>query len=385
MMVISLIGLLDFFQENNMLIELVNTEEIDLNNMGLHQSLINLFSSYREGKHLLLSNVDFLNKVAAFSSLGNITCNTAKNLASKTIEYNQLKDRLSYYCKVDFKKDGIDIAQKSEDEKFFTVGYKFFNDTAQIQITKLLCEDINDSKLYNLISKHYKACNGFTGIDIKFEICNGGGANTKYNFDMIKSSNKLCLCLLDSDKKHPASGLGSTASKFNLSDDSAICKHYVIEPHEVESLIPLGVINRGLEEKKIENLYSYAFDQASAVTNYKPVAKLYFDHKEGLTISAAVQIDKKYKDNFWVDALKNARNLKRKGCLEKLNCECTPPCIAIPGFGNGLLDAGSSIIEKMSHIKLNEMLPPELSFQWELIGSKLISWGCSSSTRVRTS
>lgn len=368
-----------------MLIELINTEEIDLNNIKLHSSLINLFSSYREGKHLLLSNVKFLNNVASFSALGNLTCNTAKNLASKTIEYNQLKDRLSYYCKVDLTKENMDATQDNENDNFFVVGYNYFNDTAQIQITKLLCEDINDSKLYNLISNHYKISNGFRGIDIKFEICNGGGANTKYNFDMIKKSNKLCLCLLDSDKKHPSSGLGSTASKFNISDDSAICKHYVIEPHEVESLIPMGVINHGLAEKKIENLYSYAFEQASAVTNYKPVTKLYFDHKEGLTISAAVQIDDKYKDNFWIDALKNAKNLKRKGCLAKLRCDCTPPCIAIPGFGNGLLDAGASIIERMSHIKLNEMLPPELSSQWDLIGSKLTSWGCSSSNRVRTS
>jgi len=368
-----------------MLIELVNTEEADLDNIEIHSSLINLFSAYREGKHLLLSSIDFLNKVASFAPFGNLTCNTAKNLAAKTIEYNQLKNRLTYYCKVDLTIKNSDAFQTNKDDNFFTVGYKYFNDTAKIQVTKLLCEDINDSKLYNLISKYYKTSNGFRGIDIKFEVCNGGGANTKYNFDMIKSTQKLCLCLLDSDKKHPSSGLGSTALKFKQSNDSAICKHYVIEPHEIESLIPMGVIGHGLAEKKIESLYNYAFEQASAATNYKPATKLYLDHKEGLTILAAINIDNKYNDSFWSDVLKNAKSLKRKGCLEKLSCECTPPCIAIPGFGDGLLEVGASIIEKMSHVKLTEILPPELSVQWEIIGSKLTSWGCSSSSRARTS
>ncbi|WP_148258823.1 hypothetical protein [Pantoea ananatis] len=368
-----------------MLIELINTEELDLNDIKLHPSLINLLSSYREGKHLLLSNVKFLNRVAEFSALGNITCNTAKNLASRTIEYNQLKDRLSYYCKVDFTKDNFQVVQDAEDENFFVVGFKYFNDTAQIQITKLLCEDINDSKLYSLISNHYKMSNGFRGIDVKFEVCNGGGANTKYNFDMIKNSNNLCLCILDSDKKHPSSGLGSTAAKFNSSSDTAICKHYIMEPHEIESLIPLGVIEHGLTEKRIDNSYIHAFEQASAAINYKPLAKLYLDHKEGLTISGANKIDEKYKDKFWIDVLKNAKNLKKKGCLEKLNCDCSPPCIAIPGFGAGLLDVGTSIIEKMSHVKLKEILPPELSAEWEVIGLKLMSWGCSSSNKIRTS
>ncbi|HCT4276828.1 TPA: hypothetical protein R8G77_001360 [Citrobacter freundii] len=368
-----------------MLIEIINTDAIDLNDEALHPTLINLLCAYREGKHLLLCDATLLKKISVHTELGNLTCNTAKFLSSRIIEYVQLKEKLTYYCKVDLSSSSTEAIHKNPQDNFFTVGYKYFSDSANIQIPKLLCEDLNDTKLYNLISKHYRLSNGFRGIDVKFENCNGGGANTKHNFEMIKQSSKLCLCLLDSDKKHPKSNVGSTASKFNKRSDSATCKHYIMECHEIESLIPLGVIEIGLKNKIIQNSYIFAFEQFHAVTNYKPNTKLYFDHKEGLTISSATEMDEKYNDDYWLDVLKNAQTLRKKGCLDKLHCECTPPCLAIPGFGTGLLDAGTSIIEKMTHLKLTEILPPILLAEWQKIGLKLTSWGCSSPNRTRTS
>nr|DAY78411.1 MAG TPA: hypothetical protein [Caudoviricetes sp.] len=384
-MVISQIGRWAFSQESNMLIELINTEGINLDDPSYHPALINVFCAYREGKHLLLSDPSFLQKVSEHTALGNLTCNTAKNLVSKVIEYNQLKDILTYFCKVDFSNSSRVAVQHSQENNFFVVGYTYFNDTANIQITKLLCEDINDTRFYGLISKYYRLSHGFRGIDVKFEFSNGGGANTKSNFELIKSSERFCLCLLDSDKSHPKSGVGSTAAKFNSKTDTATCKHYILESHEIESLIPLGVIEVGLSEKLIQNTYAYAYEQTIAATNYKPIAKLYFDHKEGLTVSGAIDIDAKYNDTFWQDIFRNAKNLKRKGCLEKMHCDCNPPCIAIPGFGTGLLDVGTNIIDKMSHIKLSEIIPALLMDEWNKIGLKLTSWGCASSNRSRTS
>lgn len=366
-----------------MLIELINTDNIDLGDIKLHPALINLFCAYREGKHLLFSDEAFLQQVSKHTEFGSLTCNTAMNLISKTIEYKQLKSKLTYYCKVDLSNNSNTAIHQQED--FFVVGYAYFNDTANIQVSKLLCEDINDAKLYNLISKHYRQTNGFNGIDIKFEFLNGGGANIKHNFDMIKSSDRFCLCLLDSDKKHPKSGVGSTAAKFNPANDSATCKHYIMEPHEIESLIPLEVIEQGLKDKIINNKYLFAYEQTSALTAYKPITKLYFDHKEGLTIHGALKIDHKYRDDFWQEALLNSKNLKRKGCLTNLHCECDPPCIAIPGFGTGLLDAGTEIINKMTHIKIAELFPKIILEQWFKIGLDLTSWGCTSSSRARSS
>lgn len=368
-----------------MLIEIINTADINLDDPELHPAIINVLCAYREGKHLVLSDAAFLQKITDHSALGNLTCNTARNLKSKIIEYNQLKSKLTYFCKVDLSSNSYEAEQENIKDNFFVVGYPYFNDSANIQITKLLCEDVNDAKLYDLISNYYRLSNGLSGVDVKFEIMNGGGANTKKNFELIKYNQKLCLCLLDSDKSHPKSSLGSTASKFTQKIDSAICKHYILEPHEVESLIPLDIIREGLADKTIKNDYVFAYEQTMAVTIYEPRAKLYFDHKNGLTINNAMYMDDKYNDEFWQDILKNSKNLKRKGCLKKMHCECTPPCIAIPGFGSGLLDSGTSIIKKMSHQKISQILPSLLLNEWVNIGLKLMSWGCTPKKITRTS
>nr|WP_287860654.1 hypothetical protein [Klebsiella sp.] len=368
-----------------MLIEIINTQNIDLNNAIYHSSLNNLFCSFREGKHLILTDIEFLRDVSNFKELGSLTCNTAHNLIQKSREFKQLKTILNYYCKVDMKNSSSTFKEERTGDNFFTVGYSFFNDSSKIQPTKLLCEDINDFKLYSSISKLYQNNNKMNGVDIKFDICNGGGANIKLNFDKILAEGFFCLCLLDSDKKHPKSGFGSTALKFNDRCDSPICKHYTIESHEIEALIPVEIIGQCINNKTIEEKYLKAFEQLKALTSHSPITKLFFDHKEGFTIKKINEIDEKYKDTFWRDAILKAQNLKRKGCLAKLECECTPSCIALHGFGTGLLEACSSTIKKMSHVKLNESIPPVLINEWNSIGLKLFSWGCSSHSRTRTS
>lgn len=378
------IGQLVFSRVTKMLIEIINTQGIDLNDEKIHSSLHNLFCAFREGKHLIIADEGFLREVSELKELGSLTCNTACSLISKSREYKQLKNIVNYYCVVDMKNSNPSPVQSLNDSNF-SVGYSYFNDSEKIQQTKLLCEDINDYKLYGQIVKFYRNNIQMQGVDVKLEICNGGGANTISNFEKIRARKLFCICLLDSDKMHPKAGLGSTALKFNAKTDTPLCKHFVIEPHEIESLIPLKIIEECLINKTISNTYMYSFEQIQAITKYKPETKLYFDHKEGLTVEKILKIEDKYNDGFWKDAIINAPGLKKKGCVSKLECKCTPPCLALPGFGTGLLEAGTKVIERMTHIKLLETIPAILMTEWQGIGSKLFSWGCSPSSRTRTS
>lgn len=368
-----------------MLIELINTSDIDLENPIYHQSISHILCAYREGKHLVIAEESFLGGIASCLSLGNLVRNTAQNLLQQIKQFPQLKNSVNYFCKVDYSINTQNHMTESNENNFFTVSFPYFNDSSKIQKTKLLCEDINDYKLYSLISNFYKLDNKARGIEVIFDVCNGGGANTKHNFDQILSFKQMCLCLLDSDRKHPCSGIGSTASKFSKNNDTAICKHYIIDSHEIESLIPLEVIEICIADKKLEPKHIPAFEQLSAVVRFNPSTKLYYDHKEGITINKAILLDQKYHNNFWQDSFANAPNFRRKGCLSKMECNCVPECFAIPGFGTGLLDAGASTISKMSHFKLKEMIPNYIINEWNKIGQKLFSWGCSPSSRARTS
>lgn len=156
MKVIWLTGPLVSFLENNMLIEIINSENVDLNDVSTECCIQNLLCSHREGKHILISNENFLKLMGYHKNLGIRNCNTAQNILQNLKEYMQLKTKINYYCKVDLSSNSNEVIASNVDEKHFIVGYNFFNDSSKSQKTKLLCEDRNDYKLYKIIGEHYK-------------------------------------------------------------------------------------------------------------------------------------------------------------------------------------------------------------------------------------
>ncbi|MEI7154869.1 hypothetical protein WCT80_20305 [Pectobacterium carotovorum] len=369
-----------------MLIELINTRNINLDDTQIEACIQNILCSYREGKHIIIADEPFLKELAAKTSLGSRNCNAAQNILQKIKELVPIKNKTKYYCRVDMSSNSTGVIRNELDECFFVVGYQFFNDSSKIQLTKLLCEDINDYKIYKIIAEHFKHSQRMPGININFEVINGGGSNTKSNFEQIKSTERLCFCLLDTDKKHPKSKIGSTAGQFTASNDSASCKHFIIKSHEVESLIPMEIIQEAISQNKLDNSHFSTYQQLNALVDYAPEVKIYFDHKMGITVNAAKELDEKYNDDFWERPFLNAPNFKRNNrCLQNMSCECQNECLAVPGFGTRLLDAGAETLSMISYSKLDRLVPPMLREEWNSIGEQLFSWGCAISQRARSS
>lgn len=367
-----------------MLIELINTENIDLDNPEIETCIQNVFCAYRERKHLVISDGDFLELVSSKISLGNKNCNTAKNILQNIRELNNLKNKVKYYCKIDMSLSSSNTIY-NENDSYFTVGYGFFYDSSKTQLTKLLCEDINDYELYKIIANYYNEVNKNSGIIINFDVTNGGGANTNSNFEKIKSEGNLCFCILDSDRNHPKSKVGSTARKFSESSNAAYCKYLIITPHEVESLIPMKVIQEAILSNKLDNNYINKYDQLNALVEYSPSIKLYFDHKMGLKVNKVREIESKYNDSFWSDPLLNAPKFKKNKCLQEMMCDCKEECFAVEGFSTRLLDVGIEVLLKMGTYKINKVISSTLEHEWYSIGEHLFSWGCAMSKRQRTS
>ncbi|MGP2761013.1 hypothetical protein ACTVPB_04155 [Serratia marcescens] len=367
-----------------MIIEIINTEQIDLHNEPVHSAILNLFNSFKEGKHILIAPPDFLKELSNDVRFGTAIRNSAYSALGKLRENKSLLNIVNYYCKVDLFLPNSQ-PQKKEGDNFFTVGCHFFHDSSSTQCTRLLCEDIRDNKLYSIIASYFKKMQGLEYMNISLDVINGGGANTKLNFDEITSKGLFCLCILDSDKKHPNAGYGGTSKKFIGITPPAFAKHIILESHEIESLIPMDTIKIALERKELDSKYNDSFEALNSIVKYNPLTKKYFDHKDGLKINDAVNLDEKYQHKFWTDCIKNSPGLKRKKCLTKLECTCKKPCYAINGFSNGFLGSVLSVIEKTSFHNLDLQLSEQIKKEWATIGVNLFSWGCSPSKRVRSS
>lgn len=368
-----------------MLIELINTRNINLDNLQVDTCIQNVLCAHREGKHIVISDENLLKELASRASLGSRNCNTAQTILQRIRELMPLKNKMQYYCKVDMSSPHSDIIQSNSDENYFIVGCNFFNDSSKTQLTKLLCEDINDYKIYKIIADQFKFSKKIKDININFEVVNGGGTRIKNNFEQIKITGRFCFCLLDNDKKHPKSKIGSTAGKFSDSDNIGSCKYFIINSHEVESLIPMGIIKESILQKGLDNSYLFSYDQLNALVDYAPEVKIYFDHKLGITVNEAKKLDEKYHDKFWEMPLLKASNFKRSKCINEMACECKTECLAVPGFSARLLDVGADILSTMNKARLDGLISPILREEWNVIGEKLFSWGCAISQRSRSS
>lgn len=384
-MVISQIGLLGSFLENKMLIELIGTHEIDFSSENVVAVIENIFCAFREGKHAVMSDKKTLEAIVKNENFSVLTRNTAQAAIHYQNEMRALLNIINFHCKVDFSDENINKQRIDLNSSFFKVSYLFFRDSLSLQNTKLICEDIDDFSLYKIITDMYKFDAKASNLNVSFEVCHGGGGNMRKNFNMHSQKNYFSIYLLDSDKKHPRASFGSTAGNFNDAEFFGNNKFIIIEANEIEALIPTKIIFQAIADKYMDNKYIKSAEELESLIAYNPTVKTYLDHKEGITIKKAQDLDLRYKDNFWTSVFTQAPNFRRKGCLTKFECSCKTPCKAAQGFGNGLLDAATKTMERMSLAKIKDAVDNNLLPEWQLIGKSLFSWGCAYSKRVRTS
>ena len=373
-----------------MLFKLINTDQITFSNPDIFCALNNLLTAYRECKHILFSEERIFKKISESSDFDSLNKHAALAAHKDRRRNNSLFSSINTYVIVDFSTPENFHKTKNENENenennIISVGYKYFSDSSRIQPAKLLCEDLSDTEFYTIIADFYKKKNklGYTGLD--FETVNGGGGSIKYNFEKISNQQKLCLCILDSDKKHPNDKLGSTCSGFKEEITSFSSDFYILNAHEAESLIPSPIIEELIRNGIYGQEKCVEFDKLDSIEKKDPKTKIYYDHKEGFTIKKLTSLSKYPPKDFWWDVIQNNRNFKQTKCLRDKTCECTPPCSVSVGFGSKLLEHSIPSLKLKSASKIGEMLTPTLKKEWISVGRKLFSWGCTNSKSIRTS
>nr|WP_314096888.1 hypothetical protein [uncultured Lachnoanaerobaculum sp.] len=248
----------------------------------------------------------------------------------------------------------------------------------------LITENQEDALFYELIAKYYTKCNGFKNMEIFFESKPGGGDTTaKVLKQTVNTGNRLCLCIVDSDKKFPDDSGGDTkkhVEDFTKCKTQDIWKAIILDVHEVENLIPIGWIEKCSKENGIPcetiSFLKYLKGKVAEEKNNAPI--YYFDIKKGIKKDKFVCADSQNENiqkefnksecfrNYW------SKHLKGYGIdLNKLE-EMDGKDI-IQGVDKRILN---KILGKYKNIDIYMVNEEHLKDKWLSLGRDIFSWGC---------
>lgn len=245
--------------------------------------------------------------------------------------------------------------------------------------TELITENHEDSKMYKTLGKYYARTVGMEKFYIDFEFKMGGGDTTANTFDLsLKKHNRLCMCIVDSDRKFPDDGPGHTMQRVSdiiEGKDQDIWKALLLNVHEVENLIPLKWIENTTKDisntKKTVDFLKFLISKS----NEGDKSIYYFDFKNGIKTEKFVCVDesnheikKKFRKNeryrdYWCNYIKEYG----------INIKDAEGNHIIHGICKNILSR--VLLEYEKDFDINE-IDEHLKDEWVMIGRDVFSWCC---------
>lgn len=337
-----------------------------------------LAHAYRYGLHLIFAEPSILEYLSISPKISPAANSVFQHIYSRFPQIGNYQNIFLFRIEV-VSGDGILHLQNINDRKVIQISAQFINPSI-INSTMLLSENLNDVRLYEIIGRVFVIRSNIGNVNLNFEASLGGGSTVSEYYQGIQSEgNRLCLCILDSDKTNPESKYGDTAQRTLNVDDpkQPLCHLVILESREVENIIPVPVLQEVVtgDAKRVGALYFL-----ERLKHYEGLnCKMYLDYKNGIRVFDIRESDHKseyYK--YW------ASNLKTIGiplqCQAAAECEsrqeCT--CIVFNGFGEKNLYLTLDYLAKVTIHKINEFVDDTVRDEWDMLGEIVLSWGCAS-------
>ncbi|MEC4853322.1 MAG: hypothetical protein SAJ12_20265, partial [Jaaginema sp. PMC 1079.18] len=268
------------------------------------------------------------------------------------------------------------------DKEIIRLPLSYFDDSAKIQKTILLCENLNDVALYEVIAKAFLIWKERSHTQLAYDSRGGGGTSIAGEYESIQNKHeRMCLCIVDSDKKSPNSKLGSTASNIQSLDNTnnVITQLHILEVREAENLIPYQLLSEITEGNRDREKFVFMLETICASPSVE-IAK-FIDIKKGTNLKEIVKSNNSNIEDFWRDKITGNRDFSsilNSWCWDNWECEklnsrpCT--CIVVPHFGE-------STLENITNLCRNELprhvackVDQYLRSEWETIGQIIVDW-----------
>ena len=265
-----------------MLFYLTNTLIVDKTDPSfckIKRAVRNLAVAATEGKHIVLGDVEAVNYFSDIFVPNDDDVSVFFNRLRQNIAIFTIPSAITLYVEVINGKEQKILIDRREIKQ---LDYSRFLDTASIQATSLLCEDIEyDCPFYKFILQWY--INKLQeNVNTNLNVSHGGGDRIAKTLRDCVKKGLVCLCIVDSDIVfcgQPLSNHGTAYECLHVKRGE-LEELLILNVHEAENLLPFNYIelvpNTSLPSNRKSTFRKlYQSKDAESILRY-------FDFKNGL-------------------------------------------------------------------------------------------------------
>ena len=332
----------------------------------------------RKCRNIVVAKREVLYELASIEKLSDVSRSVYKVLSNRMSERKLLLKNAKKYCRIVATETEKRIIVEGEQE-IILLNIEMASLKDFTTYTLLLAENKADIEFYKFVGQYFVKKNKLGTLNIGFEGTNGGGSTiSDVLAHIISEKNRMCLCIVDSDRKYANAAPGDTMQRI-MSVVQGISQDYfevlLLEMHEIENIIPLSVLQKVVDENKLgkQGLLFYQYLIGCDNTINSPM--FYFDLKEGILKKSFIleegaddEKQKKYRKKelyrqYW------------REYIEKygIKIDESSNTVLVSGICEKVLKWSMKYLDNKEN--LIEVEDP-IRQVWEKIGEKVYCWGC---------
>lgn len=280
---------------------ILNTKE----NMDAIAFFEQLALDRKKCKNIVVANREVFSELSQNTKLSEVSRNIYRVLGGRMCEKKMLLKITKKYCRLVARNIDEKVYREGEHEIILLDIRKAANKDFT-SYTLMLAENEEDIEFYKLIGIYFLKKNKLANLNINFENRHGGGGTMSNILDrIVNEKSKMCLCIVDSDRKYKDDTPGETMQRVKKVEERYPREYYdviLLEIHEIENMIPISVLEKVIKNMKLpEEGLSFA-KYLLQYDNTLSTPYFYFDLKMGIHRNAFIlkenanqEIEKKFR------------------------------------------------------------------------------------------
>jgi hypothetical protein len=344
----------------------------------------------REGKHVIISELKTLEVIRHCEHLPQSIRDIYNRIYSSFSQTSAYLSIVNRYIEITNPCHTPSVSSHLGKE-IIRVPPSFFNDSMKVQKAILLCEHSSDTALYEAIAKAFLVWMNQARTQLAYEPRGGGGSSIFVEYANIqRTGERMCLCIVDSDRKAPNSSLGDTATTIqsHSNPNNLITQLSILDAREAENLIPHQILSE-IAQGNRERLEFLTILESIQNSNGREVRK-FIDIKEGTFLREIINSGDSSIKLFWqanIFTIPSSLAVTNSWCWTNWQCEqhqqaknknpqsCPCNCIIVPHFGRNTLENTTEWLERKSPHEVARKVDQYLRSDWEKLGQIIVDWG----------